>query len=176
MLGPVSGYSHLWPFLVLVGLGVGPLQTGASRAVVGGAPPENAGVAGGLYSTAMQLGGLLGLCVLGTVMVDRVSSVLPAKLISAGVPNMLARELQGRASAVAQGVAPAAGNLPAATARAFTTGGDSAFASGLDLAMLLTAALVLAVGLTALVLMRPEAAATAQVASNRDAALTPRSR
>jgi EmrB/QacA subfamily drug resistance transporter len=175
-LGAASGYSHLWPFLVLVGLGVGPLQTGASRAVVGGAPPENAGVAGGMYSTAMQLGGLLGLSVLGTVMVDRVSSVLPAQLTRAFVPSMLARQLQGRASEVAQGVVPAAGNLPAATAHAFATGAYSAFASGLDLAMLLTAALVLAVGLIALVLMRPEVAATAEAASNRDAALTPRSR
>jgi EmrB/QacA subfamily drug resistance transporter len=175
-LGATSGYSHLWPFLVLVGLGVGPLQTGASRAVVGGAPPENAGVAGGMYSTAMQLGGLLGLSVLGTVMIDRVASALPAKLTSAGVPNMLARQLQGRASEVAQGVVPATRNLPPATAHAFTTGAHAAFASGLDLAMLLTAALVLAVGLIALVLMRPEATATAEAAGNRTPALTQRSR
>jgi EmrB/QacA subfamily drug resistance transporter len=171
-----SGYSHLWPFLVLVGLGVGPLQTGASRAVVGGAPRENAGVAGGMYSTAMQLGGLLGLSVLGTVMVDRVASALPAKLTGAGVPNMLARQFQSLASEVAQGVVPAAGKLPPATAHAFATGAHAAFASALDLAMLLTAALVLAVGLIALVLMRPEATATAEAAGNRTPALTQRSR
>jgi EmrB/QacA subfamily drug resistance transporter len=159
-LGPTSGYNHLWPFLVLVGLGVGPLQTGASRAVVGGAPPENAGVAGGMYATATQLGGLLGLSVLGTVMVDRVSSVLPAKLASAGVPAVPARQLQGHAAAIAQGVVPVAGNVPAATARAVTTGADAAFASGLDLAMLLTAAVVLAAGLIALGLMRPKPRAT----------------
>ena len=151
-LGPASGYNHLWPFLVLVGLGVGPLQTGASRAIVGGAPPENAGVAGGMYATAMQLGGLLGLSVLGTVLVDRVSSVLPAKLASAGVPAVVARQLQGHAAVVAQGVVPAAGNLPAATARAVTTGAHSAFTSGLDLAMLVTAALVFAAGLLTLTL------------------------
>jgi EmrB/QacA subfamily drug resistance transporter len=154
MLGPTSGYSHLWPFLVLVGLGVGALQTGASRAVVGGAPPEYAGVAGGLYSTAMQLGGLLGLAVLGTVIVGRISSALPARLASAGVPPVLARQLQGHAAAVAQGRVPIAGHLPLATARAVSAGAYSAFTSGLDLAMLVAAALVLAAGLAALVLMR----------------------
>ena len=153
-LGPTSGYSHLWPFLVLVGLGVGPLQTGASRAVVGGAPPENAGIAAGMLSTATQLGGLLGLSVLGTVIIDRVSSALPAKLASAGAPAGLARQLQGHAAAIAQGVVPAVGNLSAATAHAATTGAYSAFTSGLDLAMLVTAALVLAVGLVTFGLMR----------------------
>jgi EmrB/QacA subfamily drug resistance transporter len=149
-LGPTSGYNHLWPFLVLVGLGVGPVQTGASRAVVGGAPPGNAGVAAGLYSTATQVGGLLGLSVLGTVMVDRVTSVLPATLAGAGVPTALARQLQGRAAAIAQGVVPAPGNLPPSTAHAVTKGAYAAFASGLDLAMLLAALLVLTVGLITL--------------------------
>jgi len=146
-LGPASRYNHPWPFLVLVGLGVGPIQTGASHAVVGGALPENAGVAGGMYSTAAQIGGLLGLSVLGTVMIDRVSSVLPAKLASAGVPPALARQVEGHAAAIAQGVVPAAGNLSAAGARAVTVAAYAAFASGLDLAMLVAAALVLAAGL-----------------------------
>lgn len=175
MLGPASGYSHLWPFLILVGLGVGPLQTGASRAVVGGAPPDMAGVAGGMYSTAMQLGGLLGLSVLGTVIVDRVSAVLPAKLASAGVPTDLAPHLTGHAATVAQGVVPAGSNLSAATAHAVRTGAYSAFVSGIDLAMLLTAAVVLAVGLIALVLMRPPASPATEVAGDRPAALARRS-
>jgi hypothetical protein len=89
---------------------------------------------------------------------------------------MLARQFQGLASEVAQGVVPAAGKLPPATAHAFATGAHAAFASALDLAMLLTAALVLAVGLIALVLMRPEATATAEAAGNRTPALTQRSR
>jgi EmrB/QacA subfamily drug resistance transporter len=174
-LGPASGYNHLWPFLVLVGLGVGPLQTGASRAVVGGAPPENAGVAGGMYSTAMQLGGLLGLSVLGTVIVGRVSAVLPAKLASAGVPMVLARQVQGHASAFAEGVVPAGRKQPAGAAHAVATAAYSAFASGLDVAMLLTSGLVLAVGFVALGLMRPQPAAATDIAQNRAAARARRS-
>lgn len=153
-LGPVSGYNDLWPFLVLVGLGVGPMQTGASRAIVGGAPPENAGIAAGMFSTATQLGGLLGLSVLGTVIVDRVSSVLPATLASAGVPAGVARQLQLHAAAIAQGVVPTAGNPPVMTAGVVRVGAYSAFTSGLDLAMLVTAAMVLAVGLLTFGLMR----------------------
>jgi len=33
-----SSYGAIWPFLVLVGLGIGPVQTGASRAIVGARP------------------------------------------------------------------------------------------------------------------------------------------
>ncbi len=155
-LGPTSDYSHFWPFLSLVGLGIGPLQTGASRTVVGGAPAENAGIAAGMFSTAMQLGGLLGLSVLGTVIVDRVSSVLPAKLAGAGVPAGLARQLQGHAAAIAQGVVPTAGSPGAMTAGVIRSGAYSAFTSGLDLAMLVTAGLVLAVGLATLGLLRAD--------------------
>jgi hypothetical protein len=37
-LEPHSSYGAIWPFLLLMGLGFGPVQTGAARAIVGARP------------------------------------------------------------------------------------------------------------------------------------------
>src|ERR1043165_2674113 len=52
---------------LLPGLGLSPVMVGATDVIVGNAPVELAGVAGGLQSTAMQVGGTLGTAVLGAV-------------------------------------------------------------------------------------------------------------
>jgi hypothetical protein len=50
------------------------------------APVELAGVASGLQSTAMQLGGSLGTAILGAVMSAKISSLLPASWTAARLP------------------------------------------------------------------------------------------
>jgi hypothetical protein len=139
----------MWPFLALIGLGLGAVQTGASRAIVGGAPPEQAGIAGGLQGTAAQTGGVLGLSVLGSIITSRVTSVLPHRLIAAGTPAPLAAHLKGAARAVAEGVVPIPRGAPVATARAITNGSFSAFTSGLDTAMAVGAGLIVVAGIAA---------------------------
>jgi Major Facilitator Superfamily len=146
-LGPQTSYSSIWPFLALIGLGFGPAQTAFARAIVGGAPPGQAGIAGGMTSTAVQTGGLLGLSVLGSVIVSRVTSTLPHKLAAAGVPNQLARQLQGSAHSIAQGIVPIPRGLPASTNQAITKSDLLAFTAGLDTAMAIAAAIILVTGI-----------------------------
>jgi EmrB/QacA subfamily drug resistance transporter len=152
---PHSSYASIWPFLVLVGLGLGPVNTGASRAIVGGAPPDQAGIAGGLQATAVQIGGLLGLSILGSVITSRVDALLPHKLLASGVPTRLADQLQGTAHSVAQGVVRIPKGVSVATARAITNGSLSAFTGGLDTALLIAAAIALAAGIAAFLFVRP---------------------
>ncbi|WP_241777658.1 MFS transporter, partial [Streptomyces sp. CT34] len=57
--GPMS----LW--FALLGLGLAPVMVGATEVIVGNAPLELSGVAGGLQQAAMQVGGSLGTAVLG---------------------------------------------------------------------------------------------------------------
>jgi hypothetical protein len=150
-----SSYSTMWPFLTLVGLGLGPVQTGASRAIVGGVPPAQAGAAGGLQATGAQIGGLLGLAVLGSVITSRVTSVLPHKLIAAGVPDRVAVQLQDTERSIAQGLVPIPKGISAASAHAISVGGLNAFTSGLDTALVIAAAVALAGGIGAFVFVRP---------------------
>jgi hypothetical protein len=148
-LVPQTSFSSIWPFLALIGLGFGPAQTAFARAIVGGAPPGQAGIAGGMMSTAVQVGGMLGLSVLGSVIVSRVTSTLPHKLTEAGVPTQLINQLQGNDHSIAQGIVPIPRGLPASTAQAITNGDLLAFTAGLDAAMAIAAAIVLVTGIVA---------------------------
>ncbi|MBV8999364.1 MAG: MFS transporter, partial [Solirubrobacterales bacterium] len=150
-LGPDTSFSSIWPYLALIGLGFGPTQTGFSRAIVGGAPPRYGGIAGGLQSTAVQVGGMLGLSILGSVIVSRVSSTLPQRLTQAGVPSQLTHQLAGTGHSVAQGLVRIPGGVPTSVARAITTGSQLAFTAGLDTAMAIAAVIVGVTGVIAFV-------------------------
>jgi len=77
-LGATSSPDDTIIWFVLLGLGLAPVMVGATNVIFGNAPAELAGVAGGLQSTAMQLGGAFGTAVLGAIMSARIDSLLPA--------------------------------------------------------------------------------------------------
>src|SRR6266567_5537488 len=70
-LGAASSPNDTIAWFVLLGLGLSPVMVGATNVIVGNAPVKLAGVAGGLQSTAMQLGGTLGTAILGSVMASK---------------------------------------------------------------------------------------------------------
>jgi hypothetical protein len=141
-----------------------PIQTGAAQAIVGGAPADLAGIASALQATSVQLGGVLGLSILGSIITSRVSSVLPQKLLHAGVPGQLAAHLERASHAVAQGIVPIPRGISAGTAHAISAGAQNAFTSGLDLAMMVGAALAFLAAISAFLFVRPahEPAAAAE--------------
>jgi hypothetical protein len=78
-------------------------MVGATNVIVGNAPVELAGVAGGLQFTAMQLGGALGTAVLGAVMSAEIATALPASWHAAHLPALGTAQLAGVKSAVSVG-------------------------------------------------------------------------
>ncbi|WP_373562562.1 MULTISPECIES: MFS transporter [unclassified Streptomyces] len=76
----------LW--FALLGCGLAPVMVGATEVIVGNAPMELSGVAGGLQQAAMQVGGALGTAVLGAVMSSRVSSEFADNWAGAGLPGV----------------------------------------------------------------------------------------
>ncbi|MFJ4867468.1 MFS transporter [Streptomyces sp. NPDC088757] len=74
----------LW--FALLGLGLAPVMVGATEVIVGNAPLELSGVAGGLQQAAMQVGGALGTAVLGAVMSSKVSAAFADNWKEAGIP------------------------------------------------------------------------------------------
>ena len=85
--------------LRLLGLGLSPVIVGGTEVIVGNAPVELAGVAGGLQSTAMQVGGTIGTAVLGAVMSAKVSSLLPGRWAAAHLPALSTEQLASVKSA-----------------------------------------------------------------------------
>ncbi len=149
-----SSYHSLWPGFVLLGLGVGMVMSASSEAVVGNAPIKDAGVAGGLQSTALQLGGALGTSVLASLLASRAGSALFGALTDAGTPAVTARELEGAVSAVAQGVAPVSSSMPATLKAAVIEGSNQAFVHGFHAALTVTGVLCVAGALAAVLGVR----------------------
>jgi len=123
----------------LYSLGLSPLFTLATNLVVGSAPPERAGAASALSETGAELGGALGValvgCVGNAVYRHDMSETIPGG-VSAGAAEA-ARSTLGGAIALADQLAPPVGHDLAADAR-------SAFAHALSLSSWVCAALSLA--------------------------------
>jgi hypothetical protein len=139
-----SSYLHLWPPFVLLGLGIGLVVTSATDAIVGDVSEDEAGVAGGIQTTSIQLGGVLGTAVCGSILAASVTSALGAALTTRGVPHSLTQQLLREGAVVSQGLAPLPHGAPRKLAEAITSGSHAAFMAGLHTTMLVAGFVALA--------------------------------
>lgn len=131
--GPVL--TSVW--FALLGLGLAPVMVGATEVIVGNAPLEHAGVAGGLQQAAMQVGGSLGTAVLGAVMASKVGSELPGKWAEAKLPPLAPDKEAALKSAAEVGIAPPAPKgAPAEMAAAIKHVVQDSFMSGMGMAFM----------------------------------------
>ncbi|WP_234536531.1 MFS transporter [Streptomyces shenzhenensis] len=149
-----SALMSLW--FALLGLGLAPVMVGATEVIVGNAPMELSGVAGGLQQAAMQIGGSLGTAVLGAVMASKVDSDLPGNWADAGLPKLTSAQLAQASEAVQVGVAPVAKGTPEEIAAKITGVAHDTFISGMSLASLVAAGVAAAAILVALFTKRGE--------------------
>jgi predicted MFS family arabinose efflux permease len=134
-LSAESGYGAIWPAFALLGVGIGLVLTASSEAIVGNAPVDDAGVAGGLQSTSVQLGVVLGTTILGSVLSSRVGATLVDSLTANAVPAPIAEKLAPAEELVSKGLVPSIPGAPAPLAEAIARGSHEAFMVGLHLAM-----------------------------------------
>jgi EmrB/QacA subfamily drug resistance transporter len=153
-LGAASSPNDTIAWFVLLGLGLSPVMVGATNVIVGNAPVELAGVAGGLQSTAMQVGGALGTAVLGAVMSAKISATLPGSWHAAHLPPLSTAQLASVKSAVSVGAAPVTGNTPSQLAGEITRISHATFTAGMHNAFLVAAAVALAGAVIALITRR----------------------
>ncbi|MEV7448895.1 MFS transporter [Streptomyces nigra] len=149
-----SGVMSLW--FALLGLGLAPVMVGATEVIVGNAPLELSGVAGGLQQSAMQVGGSLGTAVLGAVMASKVDSDLPGNWTDAGLPPLAPEQLEGAATAVQKGGAPVPPGTPEAIATKITDVAHDTFISGMSAASLVAAGVAAVAVLVAFLTKRGE--------------------
>ncbi|MBD0417708.1 MFS transporter [Streptomyces sp. NPDC052309] len=135
--GTGSGVMSLW--FALLGLGLAPVMVGATEVIVGNAPMELSGVAGGLQQAAMQIGGSLGTAVLGAVMASKVDNDLAGNWADAGLPKLTPEQLGQASEAVQVGVAPVTKDMPEQLAAKVTEVAHDTFISGMSLASLVAA-------------------------------------
>ena len=151
--GSGSGIMSLW--FVLMGLGISPVMVGATEVIVGNAPLELSGVAGGLQQAAMQVGGSLGTAVLGALMAAKVTDVLPGNWAAAGLPPVEGAQAQGLEQAAQLGFAPPAQpGTPQQVVDAMATAVHDSFVSGMSLAFAVAAVVAFAAALLGLLTKR----------------------
>ncbi|CAM5658808.1 MFS transporter [Streptomyces griseorubiginosus] len=138
-----SSYATMWPPFIALGLGVGMVMSASSAAIVGNAPVQDGGVAGGLQATSLQVGGALGTSVLVSLISSRVGSTLTDSLTESGVPDAVAGRFQEAKDAVAMGVAPVSDTMPSQLRASVMEGSHTAFMNGVHTAALVTGILAL---------------------------------
>ncbi|MFE9644122.1 MFS transporter [Streptomyces sp. NPDC006365] len=135
--GTGSAVMSIW--FALLGLGLAPVMVGATEVIVGNAPMELSGVAGGLQQAAMQIGGSLGTAVLGAVMASKVDNDLAGNWADAKLPPLNEAQLHQASEAVQVGAAPVPPDTPAPIAEKITDVAHDTFISGMSLASLVAA-------------------------------------
>ncbi|MGO9963171.1 MAG: hypothetical protein ACLPUG_07055, partial [Acidimicrobiales bacterium] len=127
-------FGDVIPGLLLIGLGAGLLLPTATNSVVGSVPQGDSGMGSATNAVALQVGGALGVAVIGSVMSTRYQDHMSAALAGRNVPVAATHTILGSlggALAVANSVGGATGALLAHAARAaFMSGGEISFAVG----------------------------------------------
>ncbi|GGY66079.1 MFS transporter [Streptomyces omiyaensis] len=145
----------LW--FALLGLGLAPVMVGATEVIVGNAPLELSGVAGGLQQAAMQVGGALGTAVLGAVMASKVAGSFEENWTAAGIPVPADPRLE---EAAEFGMAPEAmKEAPGMTAELFAKISDvihDTFLDGMGLAFTVAGVVAVVAALVATLTKRGE--------------------
>ncbi|RSS82083.1 MFS transporter [Streptomyces sp. WAC06614] len=133
-LTPGTGTLTMSLWFALLGLGLAPVMVGATEVIVGNAPLELSGVAGGLQQAAMQVGGSLGTAVLGAVMAGTVRDTFGDKWAAAQLPPLTPEQLDLAGTAVTVGVAPVPPGTPPQIAGVITDVAHETFVSGMSTA------------------------------------------
>lgn len=146
-------YMELLGPLLLLGLGLGLTISPMTAAAVAGMPPEQAGVAAATINTTRQVGGALGVAVLGAIVTARFSAVLPSRLEQLHLPSAIQARIEAAASQGVSGAAGAGSGGGRSGALHDAVGG--AFVTGIHSAYLVSGSGLLVASLLALFLLRP---------------------
>jgi MFS transporter, DHA2 family, multidrug resistance protein len=152
---------------VIVSLGLAPVFGLTTELIVGSAPPEQAGAASGISETGAELGGALGIAIMGSIgvaiyrsqLADQLPTGLPAEMATA------ARDTLGSAVAVAA-------QLPTQTGSAVVAAARDAFVAGMQLSSVIAAVGAVGVAIMALVTLRDRPAAITQATAEEMAAVS----
>lgn len=123
MASATGGYMSVLPGLLIIGLGAGASMTPSTEAITASLPPEKQGVASAMNDTTREVGGAIGVALLGSILAASYKSSITPKLHS--FPDHIAnvaREGIGAAYGVAHQAGPRAQQLIDTAKDAFVHG------------------------------------------------------
>ncbi len=137
--------------MLLLGGGLGLTTAPATEAIMGSLSADKAGVGSAVNDTTRELGGTLGVAVVGSVFASVYSGRLGSASALAGLPADV-RSAMGRSMALAHKVI---GQMPAGPAAGVRAAVDRAFLDGLQVGSLVCAGIALAAAIVVLWLLPP---------------------
>jgi DHA2 family multidrug resistance protein-like MFS transporter len=148
-VGAGSGLLLVVTGSLVYALGLAPVFTLATDTLVGAAPPERAGAASALSETGSELGGALGIAVLGSV-----GTAVYRRAMVHGVPSALSHTAGEAARGTLGGAIAVAQQLPAALATELVGAAREAFTLSLALTAAASAIVVIATAVVVTVSLR----------------------
>jgi DHA2 family multidrug resistance protein-like MFS transporter len=150
-VGPTNGLLTLVAASLVISLGLAPVFGLTTELIVGSAPPERAGAASGISETGAELGGALGIAILGSVGVaiyrgeiaDRLPATVPAEA------EAVASDTLGSAVAVA-------GQLPSQVGAVVVETAREAFVHGMQLTSGIATIVAIGLAVLAVLMLRHE--------------------
>jgi MFS transporter, DHA2 family, multidrug resistance protein len=134
---------------VIISLGFMPVVTLATELIVGSAPPEQAGAATGMSETSGELGGALGIALLGSL-----GTVIYRSELGRSMPSQVPSEAADVARDTLGGALAVAAELPPAIGTALLEAARLAFVHGIHVVAAVAAVVALASAISAAVLLR----------------------
>ncbi|HLY82787.1 MAG TPA: MFS transporter [Acidimicrobiales bacterium] len=135
-LTPNSTMLHVIGITALMSVGMGYVMAPATESIMGSLPRDKAGVGSAVNDTTRQVGGAVGVAVVGSLLSSRYASTMTRFFHGSPAPAGVTRSV-GQALKVAQGLPPAAGQaLRAASNNAFTSAMHTAVAVGAVMALI----------------------------------------
>lgn len=146
-----SGYADIVFGLVVAGAGVGLVLPAATESVMGSLPSGETGVGAATNNTFMQVGGALGVAVIGSLLTTRYQDDMTAALSPYHVPAAIMAVIRGSLGGALEVAARVGGAFGAALVHV----ARQAFMSGMDLGMVTGALVVLCGAVVAFVVLPP---------------------
>jgi EmrB/QacA subfamily drug resistance transporter len=125
-----SGYPLVGAVLVVIGIGMALAMAPATDSIMGSLPPEKAGIGSAVNDTTREIGGALGVAILGSI----TASSYASSITSSPVYAAAAKQSPAGAAALKDSVGAAAAlasQLPADTAKLVTDAANTAFVDAL---------------------------------------------
>jgi len=163
-----SGYGLVGTVLVVIGLGMGFAMAPAPESIMGSLPPEKAGVGSAMNDTTREVGGALGVAILGSI----TAAAYTSRITSDPRYAQLAAQAPAAAGAVRDSVGGAslvASALPADVASAITAAANEAYVHAVNHTVVVGAAVALLGALVALLFLPARSEVSVSAAELTDA-------
>ncbi|MGH9242817.1 MAG: DHA2 family efflux MFS transporter permease subunit [Acidimicrobiales bacterium] len=155
-----SSYIEVVASMIVLAVGMSLVMAPATESIMGSLPPAKAGVGSAVNDTTREVGGALGVAVLGSLLSGAYTSQMTDALASS--PNPLPPEAAGAVTEQLGGALAVAGRLGGSTGQALADAARTAFVDGMGTALTVGSIVVL-VAAAAVFLFLPSRAAEPSV-------------